>query len=122
MRSARRDRKASCASPPRIAIDVEGRLPIRMAREHGGMLRGVAQDHERLIAGVDREHGVAGGVAGGRDRDDAGRDFRAGRETRDVPRDIRKMRRWLRKVSLRSRAPRSSWRRPSKSPIPAPAP
>ena len=43
----------------RLAVDVEGRLPIGMPGEYGRMLGGVAKDQERLIAGMDRENGVA---------------------------------------------------------------
>ena len=50
----------------RVAVDVEGRLPIGMAREHGRVLGGVAKDQERLIAGMDRKDRVARGVTGRR--------------------------------------------------------
>ena len=66
------------------AVDVEGRLPVGMAREHGGMLRGVAQHQQRLIAGMNGENGVARRVARRRQRDDAGRDFLARLVVRDV--------------------------------------
>ncbi len=66
------------------SVDIEGGLPVGMAREHRRMLRGVAQDQERLIAGVNGEHGVARRVAGRRQRFDAGRDFLARFELRHL--------------------------------------
>jgi hypothetical protein len=55
-----------------------------MPGEHRGMLCGVAQHQERLIAGIDREHGVTRRMARRRERHNAGRDFVAGSKTRHV--------------------------------------
>ena len=61
-----------------------------MTREHGGMLRGIAEHKERRVAGMDGEHGMARRVAGRRQGDDAGRDLLARLELRHLPRDIGK--------------------------------
>jgi uncharacterized membrane protein YphA (DoxX/SURF4 family) len=74
----------------RLAVDIEGGLPIRMPREDGRMLRGIAEHQERLIAGMDGEHRVAWRVARRRQRHDTRRHFRPRLETRDVIGDIGK--------------------------------
>ena len=73
-----------------VAVDVEGRLPVGMTCEHRGMLRGVAEHHERLVARMNGEHGVAGRVAGRRQRDDAGRNLGSRLEARDLLRNVGK--------------------------------
>ena len=73
-----------------IPVDIESRLPIGMAREHGRMLRGIAEHQQRLIPGMDRTHGVTRRVARRRERQDAGRDFGSRLEAGDAARDIGK--------------------------------
>ena len=57
----------------RLAVKIERRLPIGMAREYGRMLGGVAEHQQRLVAGVNGEHRMAGSVAGRRQGGNAGR-------------------------------------------------
>ena len=59
-----------------------------MAREDRGMLRGIAEHQQRLIAGMDGKHGVAGRVAGRRQCDDARRHLLAGVEAGHLRRDV----------------------------------
>ena len=46
----------------RVAVDIEGRLPIRVPGEDRRVLRRIAEHHKRLIAG-DGKHSVARRVA-----------------------------------------------------------
>src|ERR1041385_5711598 len=58
-------------------VHVESGLPIGMPRKQIGVSHGVAHRQHGLVAGMDRESRVAGGVAVGRDGFEAGRDFTA---------------------------------------------
>ena len=74
----------------RAAVDIEGRLPIRVPGEDRRVLRRIAEHHERLVAGMNGKHSVARRVARRRNGGDAGRDLRARLEAGNVPGDIRK--------------------------------